>query len=96
MGQRARLDRLSAVERMRQSLGYEATLTRGYAVVRDGEAVVATAKAAGKVQSLEIQFADGRIEVGNHTTPAPGRAKPKAAAKTGPKTSNEPEQGDLF
>ena len=96
MGQRARLDRLSAVERMRQSLGYEATLTRGYAVVRDGEAVVATAKAAGKVQSLEIQFADGRIEVGNHTTPAPGRAKPKAAAKTGPKTSNDPEQGDLF
>ncbi|WP_300059293.1 exodeoxyribonuclease VII large subunit [uncultured Roseobacter sp.] len=77
---RARLD---AAERLRRTLGYEATLERGFAVVRSAGTVVtdsATAKAAG---SLEIQFADGRVTVGGKPAPR------KAAGKS-------PEQGSLF
>ncbi|WP_299676987.1 exodeoxyribonuclease VII large subunit [uncultured Roseobacter sp.] len=77
---RARLD---AAERLRCTLGYEATLERGFAVVRSAGAVVtdsATAKAAG---SLEIQFADGRVTVGGKPAPRKAAGKP-------------PEQGSLF
>ncbi|MBT8417204.1 MAG: exodeoxyribonuclease VII large subunit, partial [Silicimonas sp.] len=52
-------DRLSALERIRQTLGYEATLARGFAVVRKGEKVVTSAaKARG---DIEIEFRDGRV-----------------------------------
>ena len=39
-------DRLDALDRLRKTLGYKATLSRGYAVVRDGDAVVTTQAAA--------------------------------------------------
>ena len=77
-------DRLEALERMRRTLGYEATLARGYAVVRDGETVV-TQVAAARGASLEIEFRDGRVRVqaeGAHTK----------AAKPPPK----PDQGPLI
>ena len=45
---------------MHLSLGYQATLARGYAVVRKGERVITSAaKATGR---LEIEFGDGRVE----------------------------------
>ncbi|WP_281260121.1 exodeoxyribonuclease VII large subunit, partial [Oceaniglobus roseus] len=78
--QRARLD---ALERMRLSLGYEATLQRGYAVVRKGEAVVTRAAEAQGAPLLEIQFADGRVTVGTKAA----RRKPPPAP---------PEQGELL
>jgi exodeoxyribonuclease VII large subunit len=55
--------KLEALENMRRTLGYEATLERGYAVVRgDGHVVTdtKTAKAAGE---LEVEFADGRVKL---------------------------------
>ena len=53
-------DRLSALGRMHLSLGYQATLARGYAVVRKGERVITSAaQARGR---LEIEFGDGRVE----------------------------------
>ncbi|MEP1629319.1 MAG: exodeoxyribonuclease VII large subunit [Lentilitoribacter sp.] len=55
-------ERLRALDRMRTSLGYKATLERGYAVVRVGDAVVTTAKAAAKARDLEIEFSDGRMK----------------------------------
>ena len=73
--------RLDALDRMRQSLGYEATLARGYAVVRGDGAVVTGVKAAENAGSLEIQFADGRLTIGS-------KPKKPSAAK--------PEQGSLF
>ncbi|MGR3662063.1 MAG: exodeoxyribonuclease VII large subunit [Paracoccaceae bacterium] len=79
-------DRLNGLERMRQTLGYTETLKRGYAVVRGDGDVVTTAKAAGKSKALEIEFSDGRLNLGG--TPVP--SKPKAAKK--PPT----EQGSLF
>jgi len=78
-------DRITALERLRLSLGYEQTLARGYAVVRDGDAVITTKKAAAKASDLEIQFADGRVKIAGLP------AKPARKAKAKP-----PEQGSLF
>jgi len=80
-----RRQRLGALERTRQSLGYTNTLKRGYAVVRGDGAVVVSRAAAKKAQAIEIEFADGRVALGQSTTP------PKR------KTSKpESGQGSLF
>ncbi len=84
----ARRSRLEAIERLRTSIGYEATLARGYAVVRGDGDVVMTAKDAGKADTLEIQFRDGRLSVGSGVSPAPKIKKP---SKKPP-----PGQGSLF
>ncbi|SLN26786.1 Exodeoxyribonuclease 7 large subunit [Pseudoruegeria aquimaris] len=55
--------RLDAAERMRQTLGYTETLKRGYAVVRGEGGVLTTRSAAEAASRLEIEFADGRLEV---------------------------------
>ena len=87
---RARLDalsdRLEALDRLRQTLGYEATLKRGYAVVRGDGDVVTTKAQAKKAGSLEIQFADGRLDVAGG---------PKASAPRKPKAPPK-DQGSLF
>lgn len=80
--QAERADRLAALERMRLSLGYMATLERGYAVVRGDGAVVTTTAAARAAAEIEIQFADGRFSAG---------AKPAARKDKAP-----PDQGSLF
>lgn len=67
-------ERLKALERVRLSLGYEATLDRGYAVVRGDGAVVTDVATAKAARALEIQFADGRVTVGGKSKP--GKAKP--------------------
>ncbi|MBV1864300.1 MAG: exodeoxyribonuclease VII large subunit [Rhodobacteraceae bacterium] len=85
---RARV-KLDGLERLRQTLGYKETLRRGYAVVRDETGAVvseiATAKAA---DGLNIEFADGRLDV------ASGTGKPKSVKKRPPPASGE--QGSLF
>lgn len=82
----ARHDGLDALDRLRQTLGYEATLGRGYAVVWAGDRVVTTAEAAGREAALEVQFRDGRLGVG----PGAG-SKRSGKSKTSP-----PQQGSLF
>lgn len=76
-------NRLNALDRMRETLGYRETLKRGYAVVRGDGAVVTTAKGAKAATALEIEFADGKM--------APAGKPPKAKTKTSP-----PDQGRLF
>ena len=91
-------DRIAALDRLRETLGYKATLQRGYAVVRGDGDLVTTRAAAGAAKALEIEFADGRIDVGAGTagpstaTPAPKTAKPKTTKPKPPK----PDQGSLF
>jgi exodeoxyribonuclease VII large subunit len=84
---RARLqrlaDRLEALDRTRATLGYQATLDRGYAVVRGDGAVVTSKAGAEKAAALEIEFRDGRLALG-------GRA-----GKRG-KGDGESGQGSLF
>jgi exodeoxyribonuclease VII large subunit len=74
--------RLDEVERLRMTLGYEATLERGFAVVRGDGHLVTRREDAAAASGLEIQFADGRFRIG-------GAAPKKSARKT-------PEQGSLF
>ena len=73
----------TALERMLSTLGYEATLARGYAVVRDNDRLITSKSEAAKASHLEIQFADGRLTVGG-----------KPARKTS--KSEPPDQGSLF
>ncbi|MFK7868518.1 MAG: exodeoxyribonuclease VII large subunit [Roseobacter sp.] len=80
---RARID---ANERLRRTLGYEATLERGFAVVRREGAVVTDSVSAAAAGPLEIQFADGTVTVGG---PAKGSGKQR-------QTPKKPEQGSLF
>jgi len=64
-------DRLAALDRLRETLGYRETLARGYAVVRDDDQVVTGVAAAGRARTLEIEFRDGRLQVtpGGATAP---------------------------
>ncbi len=97
-------ERLAAVSRLHETLGYEATLERGYAVVRDGDGAVLTRAAqADAAEALEIQFADGRITVGagSATPPEGGSGGPGGARRSGKPASRnrdagKPEQGSLF
>ncbi|MEM0948159.1 MAG: exodeoxyribonuclease VII large subunit [Pseudomonadota bacterium] len=82
---RSEADRLMALDRLRVSLGYHQTLARGYAVVRDGSAVITTAKAAREASALEIEFHDGRVR--------PGAAA--RSTRSGSKTPHD-GQGSLF
>ncbi|WP_339851355.1 exodeoxyribonuclease VII large subunit [Roseovarius nubinhibens] len=81
-------DRLDALDRLRETLSYKATLERGYAVVRGDGDLIKSAAAAGRAQSLEIEFADGVHKVGQ-----PGAPAPKKPAK--PQTPPG-DQGSLF
>ncbi|UWR21417.1 exodeoxyribonuclease VII large subunit [Sulfitobacter sp. S190] len=74
---------IEAAERLRLTLGYEATLERGFAVVRSDERVITDTQSAKAATSLEIQFADGRVTIGGAATPR----KSKGPA---------PDQGSLF
>ncbi|PTX56412.1 exodeoxyribonuclease VII large subunit [Litoreibacter ponti] len=68
-------DSIDKLDRLRETLGYQATLARGYAVVWDGETVVTDSKQAKKATSLEVQFKDARIPLGA-ATKAPSKPKP--------------------
>ena len=81
--QSERTARLQALDRLRETLGYKQTLERGYAVVRGDGDVVTNTKAAKKATRIEIEFADGRLDVG-------AKAKSKGAAKS------TDDQGNLF
>ena len=76
----ARLDgRLHALERTRTSLGYKATLARGYAIIRSGRSVLTKAEEARRARSLEIEFQDGRLAVGR----TKGDARNSRTTRTG-------------
>lgn len=75
---------LDGFDRLRETLGYKATLRRGYAVVRGDGGIVTTKQAAAKAGGLEIEFADGTLQIG-------GRAPKRSSHKEPP-----PEQGSLL
>lgn len=84
-----RRDKLEALDRLHETLGYRATLARGYAVIRGDDALVTTAADAAKATVLEIEFADGKLAALPSTAPQ----RPKKPVKT-PETP--PEQGSLL
>ncbi|MEM7441412.1 MAG: exodeoxyribonuclease VII large subunit [Pseudomonadota bacterium] len=86
-GFQRRSDKLNALARLHETLGYQATLRRGYAVVRDGEgALLPSAKQARTVVSLEVEFHDGKVVAG-----AGSRQKKSRSSK-----ADGPGQGELF
>ncbi|MGI3163206.1 exodeoxyribonuclease VII large subunit [Pseudooceanicola sp. 200-1SW] len=99
----AQRQRLTALDRLRETLGYKATLRRGYTVVRDDAGqVLRDSVAAGAAAGLEIEFADGRLTVGagqgggGGGTPAPEAAAkpaPKPAAKSAARKAPKAEGG---
>jgi len=55
---------LESLERLRQTLGYEATLQRGYTVIRNEKGgIVTSVKVADVSKSLEIEFQDGKTSL---------------------------------
>ena len=103
-----RRSRLDALERLRLTLGHEAVLARGYAIVRDAADAPITARAEiDPGETLRVQMRDGRFEAvagqaiehdGDAPSPVVRKARPKRARK--PRAA-EPgkvpvEQGSLF
>lgn len=88
--------RLEGLGRLLASLDPRALLSRGYAMVRDGEgAIVTTAAKARGAGRLQLLFADGEVPVEvadggapSPTSPKPQRKPPTAAPGRG--------QGELF
>jgi exodeoxyribonuclease VII large subunit len=76
---------LAALDRLNESLSYKSTLERGFAVVRSEGRIVSSAEAAGRATSLEIEFADGKLAVGQ---------RPSGARRKG--SEPPPEQGSLL
>ncbi|UWQ05253.1 exodeoxyribonuclease VII large subunit [Aliiroseovarius crassostreae] len=102
-------DRLGALDRMHQTLGYTETLRRGYAVVRAEGALVTSVAAARSEKSLEIEFADGRFSLDLPPSDQPPAKSPsKPPSKSTPESASQktsapakprkvdPEQGSLF
>lgn len=76
-------DRLARSARLLETLSYQSTLARGYAVIRDTEgSLVSRAADVKSGAGLEVEFADNRVAVvasGGPAKPAekPRKAKPK-------------------
>jgi len=71
-------ERLDALDRLRETLGYKETLRRGYAVVRDGDQVITTKSDASKAAHLEIEFKDGRMSLTRGATAAKAKKSPSS------------------
>ena len=90
---RALRERIEGLDRLRETLGYTATLKRGYAVVWGDGSVATTQSAALSSNKLEIEFMDGRLGVGRATALAkPERKTQKPIAEDGATKG----QGSLF
>lgn len=84
---------LAAKERLLKTLSYQSTLERGYVVVRADDALITRKGDVADKQSLELEFADGRISVSPN---APSASGPGGPRKTARKSPPPPEQGSLF
>lgn len=84
------------------SLGYHSVLARGFALVRNADgATVRSAHALSPGQALDIEFADGRVQVEAKAVTKSGdgaAATAKTAEKGPPASQKRPskDQGSLF
>ena len=58
---------LTSTGRQLEILSYRATLDRGYAVVRSGKQLITTSAAARNASDLNIEFADGAVDLSKTT-----------------------------
>ncbi|MEM9392671.1 MAG: exodeoxyribonuclease VII large subunit [Pseudomonadota bacterium] len=89
-GYSERHTRLTALARVLESTGPQATLARGYAIVRNAEGAVVTQQAdAAKAPMLELEFTDGRVSTRPDGSATPTRRNPSTK-------KSSPDQGSLF
>ncbi|MBR9835813.1 MAG: exodeoxyribonuclease VII large subunit [Alphaproteobacteria bacterium] len=85
---------LESETKLLETLSYQATLKRGYALVRTGSGqLVRDRQTAGQQAAMTITFADGDVNV-TPTGKAPTAQKKTASLK--PAISKKPDQGSLF
>ena len=101
-------ERLTALERIRANLGYQETLNRGYAIIRDADGGVLPDRAqAADRPPVEIEFRDGRMPIDpaaatpkqktpKQDLPQKMRPKPQAAKAKPAKSDPDSGQGSLF
>ncbi len=82
-----RWQKLGALDRLHQTLGYKETLKRGYTVVRDSAGLVLDSRsAAADAQAFDLEFHDGNLA-----------AVPVGATRTRTaRRKSTDDQGDLF
>ncbi|MDT1061280.1 exodeoxyribonuclease VII large subunit [Paracoccus sp. CPCC 101403] len=73
-----RRERLERIDRLRQTLGYNETLRRGYAIVRGPQGLITSAAQAMQTPRFEIEFAnDDRMQARPDAPAKPPRKDPK-------------------
>ncbi|MBZ8133517.1 exodeoxyribonuclease VII large subunit [Afifella sp. IM 167] len=102
----ARKERMASAGRLLETLSYKSVLSRGYAVVHDGEGravTLASAVAAGA--GYDVEFSDGRVpmvagtpQAGLAPEPAPQTKPKRPVAAPSPQRAKPPGggQGSLF
>ena len=91
-----REDRLSRASTLLEALSYQATLKRGFAVIKTRDDLLVREKQAGEsAGDLTIQFADGELDVTTDTGDKPRRAAPVSKTERA-KKPDKPDQGSLF
>ncbi|MEO0883192.1 MAG: exodeoxyribonuclease VII large subunit [Pseudomonadota bacterium] len=87
-------DRLSSQSKLLETLSYQATLQRGFAVARDTDGtILRSAAAANQKTALRLTFADGDV----HVEPMDAPGQPKLDTAKPPKsTKPKTDQGSLF
>ena len=85
---RHRRDRLARDGQLLNSLGYRQVLSRGFALIRDsdGQPIRSIAEAKAVTAMLDIEFADGHMEVTTPSSIPSRRSRPKVQV----------DQGSLF
>lgn len=96
---------LASEAKLLETLSYQATLKRGYVLVRSADGkLVRTAKTAKKIESVQLTFHDGDVEAsigtGSAKTSKPktpkSRPQTKKAASKKPAAPKNSDQGSLF
>lgn len=86
--------KLASQAKLLETLSYQATLNRGYAIVRDAKGkLLRSAKAVSAEAKVGVTLADGSVELSPTGATQPGASpKPKKA----PSKSDPSDQGNLF
>jgi len=89
---------LAAQGKLLETLSYQATLKRGYALVRDSEGkLIRSASPAASAASLKISFADGDVTAIPEGSPGvPPSGSPPKAPPEAPRAKPKGQQGSLF
>ena len=89
----AKQNGLTSQAKLLETLSYQATLNRGYAIVRDGKGkVLRSAEHVVAAEAVAVTLADGTVDL---APTSPARPPKKTVSKTPPK-SDPGDQGSLF